>query len=104
MKPQWFHGYYWLILLALLLYVPFILFGGFGTSDDLSLVAHVGSDYWQDLKYSFSRSGHVSHPYMALYKLPHFTYLVQVICFIIFFAYYYGQLLFILPILFLKSH
>ena len=51
MKPQRFQGYYWLILLALLLYVPFILFGGFGTSDDLSLVAHIGPDYWQDLKY-----------------------------------------------------
>ena len=62
MKPQWFHGYYWLILLALLLYVPLVLFGGFGTSDDLSLVAHIGSDYWQDLKYSLSRSGHVSRP------------------------------------------
>ncbi len=66
MKPQWFHGYYWLILLALLLYVPLILFGGFGTSDDLSLVAHVGSDYWQDLKYSLSRSGHVSRPIYGL--------------------------------------
>ena len=62
MKPQWFHGYYWLILLALLLYVPLIFFSGFGTSDDLSLVAHIGSDYWQDLKYSLSRSGHVSRP------------------------------------------
>ena len=62
MKPQRFQGYYWLILLALLLYVPFILFGGFGTSDDLSLVAHIGPDYWQDLKYSLSRSGHISRP------------------------------------------
>ena len=62
MKPQWFQGYYWLILLGLLLYVPLILFNGFGTSDDLSLVAHIGPDYWQDLKYSLSRSGHVSRP------------------------------------------
>ena len=36
--------------------------GGFGTSDDLSLVAHIGPDYWQDLKYSLSRSGHISRP------------------------------------------
>ena len=57
MNPEKFQGYYWLILLSLLLYVPLILFGGFGTSDDLSLVANIGLDYWQDLKYNLSRSG-----------------------------------------------
>ena len=62
MKPERFHGYYWLVLLSLILYVPLIIFGGFGTSDDLSLVAHIGSDYWKDLKYSLSRSGHISRP------------------------------------------
>ena len=62
MNPEKFQGYYWLILLSLLLYVPLILFGGFGTSDDLSLVANIGLDYWQDLKYNLSRSGHVSRP------------------------------------------
>lgn len=62
MKPQRFQRYYWLILLALILYVPLIFLGGFGTSDDLSLVAHIGTDYWQDLKYSLSRSGHISRP------------------------------------------
>jgi len=66
MKPKWFHGYYWLILLSLILYVPLIFLGGFGTSDDLSLVAHIGTDYWQDLKYSLSRSGHVSRPIYGL--------------------------------------
>ena len=45
MNPERFHGYYWLVLLSLILYVPLILLGGFGTSDDLSLVAHIGSDY-----------------------------------------------------------
>ena len=62
MKPQRFQRYYWLILLASILYVPLIFLGGFGTSDDLSLVAHIGTDYWQDLKYSLSRSGHISRP------------------------------------------
>ena len=62
MNPERFHGYYWLVLLSLILYVPLILLGGFGTSDDLSLVAHIGSDYWKDLEYSLSRSGHISRP------------------------------------------
>jgi hypothetical protein len=66
MNPKWFHGYYWLILFSLILYVPLIFLGGFGTSDDLSLVAHIGTDYWQDLKYSLSRSGHVSRPIYGL--------------------------------------
>lgn len=57
-----FRSFYLLVLLALLLYIPLILFGGFGTSDDLSIVAHIGPDYWQDLKYSLSRSGHISRP------------------------------------------
>ena len=51
-----------LILLMLLLYTPLVIFGGFGTSDDLSLVAHIGPDYLKDLKYSLSRSGHISLP------------------------------------------
>ena len=62
MKPLRFLRYYWLILLVLILYVPLIFLGGFGTSDDLSLVANIGTDYWQDLKYSLSRSGHISRP------------------------------------------
>jgi len=61
-KPKWFGGYNMLILLMLLLYTPLVIFGGFGTSDDLSLVAHIGPDYLQDLKYSLSRSGHISRP------------------------------------------
>ena len=62
MKPLRFLRYYWLILLVLILYVPLIFLGGFGTSDDLSLLANIGTDYWQDLKYSLSRSGHISRP------------------------------------------
>lgn len=62
MKPYWFGGYSLIVVLALLIYVPLILFGGFGTSDDVSLVAHIGPDYLQDLVYSLSRSGHISRP------------------------------------------
>lgn len=62
MNLKGFHGCYWLVLLALALYIPLVCFGGFGTSDDLSLVAHIGSSYLTDLKYSLMRSGHISRP------------------------------------------
>ncbi len=62
MNLKGFNGYYWLVLLALALYIPLVCFGGFGTSDDLSLVAHIGSSYLADLKYSLMRSGHISRP------------------------------------------
>lgn len=55
-------GYYVLVILALALYIPLVFLGGFGTSDDLSLVAHVGPNYLTDLKYSIMRTGHVSRP------------------------------------------
>ena len=62
MNLKGFNGYYWLVLLALALYIPLVCFGGFGTSDDLSLVAHIGYSYLADLKYSLMRSGHISRP------------------------------------------
>lgn len=51
-----------LILISCLLFVPFIFLGGFGVSDDLSLITQIGPSYLSDLKYSLSRSGHISRP------------------------------------------
>jgi hypothetical protein len=62
MKLNFINGFGFLILIAIIVYIPFIFFGGFGTSDDLVLLTERSPDYFVDLKYNLSRSGHISRP------------------------------------------
>ena len=52
----------WWVLLFSFAFLPVIPFLGFGVSDDLAFVGNMVSDYLVDLKYSLSRSGHISRP------------------------------------------
>jgi hypothetical protein len=62
MKISLTKGFCFLFFTAIALYIPFIFWGGFGTSDDLVLVSEIGTKYLEDLKYNLSRSGHISRP------------------------------------------
>lgn len=66
MKLNFINGFGFLILIATVVYLPFIFFGGFGTSDDLVLITERSPDYFVDLKYNLSRSGHISRPIYGL--------------------------------------
>lgn len=56
-------------LLLVLVYVPLVLHGGFGTSDDLSFVANYTEGFQAELQASLSRIGHVSRPLYALLQV-----------------------------------
>lgn len=55
-----------IFLLLLLVYVPLIVFGGFGTSDDLSLLVSADPDLKQELLNSLTRIGHSARPLYAI--------------------------------------
>ena len=61
LNAQSFAYYAWFVLL-IICFVPLIIYGGFGTSDDLSLIVNTSDSYTDALKQSLSRSGHVSRP------------------------------------------
>ncbi len=77
-----------LIVLICVTYIPLILYGGFGTSDDFSLLLNTPNSYIEALKQSLLRSGHSSRPIYAfvqvtslfLFKDHHFLYTIYRLC------------------------
>ncbi len=52
----------WWVVLICIVFGPLLFLLGFGVSDDLSLVGHLSPNFWNDLRYSLSRPGHLSRP------------------------------------------
>ena len=77
-----------LIVLICVTYIPLILYGGFGTSDDFSLLLNTPNSYIEALKQSLLRSGHSSRPIYAfvqitslfLFKDHHSFYTIYRLC------------------------
>ena len=78
-----FAYYAWFVFL-IICFLPLIIYGGFGTSDDLSLIVNTSDSYTDALKQSLSRSGHVSRPIygfvqissLFVFKAHHFLYTI----------------------------
>lgn len=78
------YAYYVWFVLLIVCFVPLIIYGGFGTSDDLSLIVNTSDSYTEALKQSLSRSGHVSRPIygfvqissLFIFKDLHFLYTI----------------------------
>ena len=72
-KPSFFESYNFAYLVLFVLvacsYIPLIIYGGFGTSDDMSLIINTPDSYFEALKQSFTRSGHVSRPIYAFVQI-----------------------------------
>ena len=87
-KPSFFNSIHFaysiLIVLICLTYIPLILYGGFGTSDDISLLVNTPNSYIEALQQSLIRSGHSSRPMYAfvqitslfIFKDHHFLYTI----------------------------
>lgn len=59
-------GYF---ILLTIVYVPLIIYGGFGTSDDLALLFTESLSWEENLMTSLMRSGHVSRPIYSLVQV-----------------------------------
>ncbi len=60
---------YWYFVLLSVVYLPLIIYGGFGTSDDFALIEGANNDFMISLKASLTRVGHTSRPIYALLQI-----------------------------------
>ncbi len=59
-------AFFWWLLTVVSVFLPLLIFLGFGVSDDLSFIGDIAPNFVNDLSYSLSRPGHLSRPIYGL--------------------------------------